>query len=264
MSGIARRTFLFLSVLAAGFSVPISVRAADPPVIAAAASLNFALAEVAELFARETEQTVRLSFGSSGNLVRQIAQGGQYEMFLSADEEYVARLVEQGLTIGRGDVYAVGRIVLFAPDGAPFEPDPDMNGLREAVLSGRIRRLAIANPEHAPYGRAAREALMRQGLWDSLENRLVLGENVSQAAQFATSGSTDGGIFAYSLARSPNVAERGRFVLLPEQLHAPLRQRMVLLRRAGDVAKRFYGFVQQPAAREVFVRYGFLPPPASE
>ncbi|HEX6981007.1 MAG TPA: molybdate ABC transporter substrate-binding protein [Alphaproteobacteria bacterium] len=242
----------------------MTVHAADAPVIAAASSLNFALADVADLFARETGQTVRLSFGSSGNFVRQIAQGGPFEMFLSADEEYVARLVAQGLTIGRGDVYAVGRIVLFAPDGAPFEPDPEMNGLREAVLSGRVRRLAIANPELAPYGRAARESLMHKGLWDSFKDRLVLGENVSQAAQFATSGSADGGIFAYSLALSPNVAGRGRFVLLPEHLHAPLRQRMVLMRRAGDVAKRFYGFVQQPAAREIFARYGFQPPRPGE
>ena len=103
-----------------------------------------------------------------------------------------------------------------------------------------MKKLAIANPEHAPYGRAAREALQKTGLWDAAQPKLVLGENVSQAAQFAVGGAAQGGIFAYSLALAPAIADRGRYVLLPADLHAPLAQRMVLLKRAGDDARAFY------------------------
>lgn len=238
--------------------------AADGPVIAAASDLKFALTDVADLYARETGRAVRISFGSSGNFARQIAQGGPFEMFLSADESYVQFLVERNLTLGAGDLYAVGRLVFFVPNSSPITADAELADLRAALADGRLRRFAIANPEHAPYGRAAREVLMKAGLWPAIESRLVLGENIAQAAQFATTGAAEGGIFAYSLALAPNVASLGRYVLLPQSMHAPLRQRMVLLRKAGDTARHFYGFVQQPPARAIFERYGFILPRAGE
>jgi molybdate transport system substrate-binding protein len=123
-----------------------------------------------------------------------------------------------------------------------------------------VRRFAIANPEHAPYGRAAQEVLETAGLWSAIQKRLVLGENVSQAAQFATTGGADGGIFAYSLALSPAVGRLGRFVLIPEWMHRPLRQRMVLLKTAGPTAEAFYAFVRGADARRIFDRYGFVLP----
>jgi molybdate transport system substrate-binding protein len=135
-----------------------------------------------------------------------------------------------------------------------------MAGLKQAIDGNLVRRFAIANPEHAPYGRAAEQALRKLGLWDALQGKLVLGENVSQAAQFATSGSTQGGIFAYSLALAPGVAQQGQYVLLPEDLHAPLRQRMVLVKGAGETARAFYAYLQQPAARKILTQYGFVLP----
>jgi molybdate transport system substrate-binding protein len=232
----------------------------DNPAIAAASDLKFALEDIAAHFRADTKKAVRLSFGSSGNYFRQIGQGAPFQLFLSADEDFVFRLHEAGRTEDRGTLYATGRIVLFAPQDSPLQVDARMTGLRAAIAAGQIRRFAIANPEHAPYGRAAGQALRKLGLWETLQGRLVLGENVSQAAQFAVSGSTQGGIFAYSLALSPEVAKLGRHVLLPEDLHAPLRQRMVLVKGAGETARAFYAWLQQPAARKIFEQYGFVLP----
>jgi molybdate transport system substrate-binding protein len=252
------RVLLIAMMALAAMASPAGAQGA--PTVAAAADLAFALEEVAAAFRAETRQDVKLSFGSSGNFTSQLMQGAPFELFLSADEGFVFRLADAGKTLDRGTLYAEGRIVLFAPKGSPLEPDPAFDGLRAALKEGRIQRLAIANPEHAPYGRAAEQALQGQGLWDLVRQKLVLGENVSQAAQFATSGATQGGIFAYSLALSPEVAARGRYALIPADWHAPLRQRMVLMKNAGAVAKAFYAYLQSPAARAVLRKYGFMLP----
>jgi molybdate transport system substrate-binding protein len=262
--GIARALFgwlapsLVVASLLAGLTG--ASRAAEAPNVAAASDLKFALEEIAGQFRRETGLEVKLTFGSSGNFARQIQQGAPFELFLSADESFVFRLADQGLTVDQGDLYAVGRIVLFAPLGSPLAIDEGLDGLARALADGRVKRFAIANPEHAPYGRAAEQALRSRGLWDKVAPALVLGENVSQAAQFATSGSAQGGIFAYSLALAPVVGERGTHVLLPEDGHEPLLQRMVLLKRAGEGARRFHAYLKEPAARAVLRRYGFLLP----
>jgi molybdate transport system substrate-binding protein len=128
------------------------------------------------------------------------------------------------------------------------------------LADGRIQHFAIANPEHAPYGRAAEQALRTQGLWEAIQPKLVLGENVSQAAQFATTGSAQGGILAYSLALSPTVGGLGSYVLIPAEWHEPLRQRMVLMKGAGEAAQAFYRYLQAPAARMIFRKYGFVLP----
>lgn len=230
------------------------------PTIAAASDLKFALDEIAREFRSATGKPVRIAYGSSGNFFRQIAQDAPFELFLSADEDFVFKLADQGLTPDRGALYATGRIVLFAPTGSPVAADERMADLGRAVRDGRLVKFAIANPEHAPYGRAAMQALQKIGVWSAIEPKLVLGENVSQAAQFATSGSTQGGIFAYSLALAPVFADKGKFVLIPETLHDPLRQRMVLTRKATPAARDFYQYLQQPAARAMFRRYGFVLP----
>ena len=235
-------------------------RAEEAPVIVAAADLKFALTEVAQHLREETGQAVKLTFGSSGNFFTQIEHGAPFQVFLSADEGYVAKLSARGLTRDEGALYAVGRIVVFAPTGSSLKVDGALAGLGAALGEGRISRFAIANPEHAPYGRAAREALKAAGLWSRIEPSLVLGENAGQAMQFATSGSTEGGIVPLSLVLAPELANRGTWALLPESLHAPLRQRMVLLKGAGAAADAFYDYVQTPAARAILERYGFVLP----
>ena len=239
---------------------PGPVRAAEVPVVAAAADLQFALAEVAEAFSRATSFRVRLALGSSGNFTRQIIQGAPIEVFFSADEGYVRELAERSLTADNGRIYAIGRLVLYAPTGSPVQADPDMDDLAAAVADGRLRKLAIANPDHAPYGRAARAALTRKGLWEKLQGRLVFGENISQAAQFALSGTVEAGVIAQSLAISDRMARAGTFAVLHPSLYPPLRQKMVLLRGAGQTARRFYEYVQSEPARAAFERYGFALP----
>lgn len=240
--------------------VPLANSAAASPIIAAAASLRFALAEVATSFTSKTGASVRFSFASSGNLSRQIRQGAPFELFLSADEDYVTSLSRGGHTMDEGILYALGRLAVFTPKGSLLDIDADLSGLGKALHGGLIHRFAIANPEHAPYGRAAREALQHAGLWDAIQSRLVLGENVSQAAQFAISGSCEGALIAQSLALSPGVSSRGKSRLVPAGWHNPLRQRMVLLPAAGEISRAFYAYLQEAQAGEIFLRHGFASP----
>lgn len=237
--------------------LPAAAYGQEAPLIAAASDLQFALTEIAADFRSETGLEVRLTFGSSGNLARQIQQGAPFQMFLSADEQFVFDLADKGLTRDRGALYAIGHIVLFAHRDSPLAARLSAQGLREALAGGVIKRFAIANPEHAPYGRAAQQWLERQGLWDALSQRLALGENASQAAQFAASGSCEAGIIPYSLALVPRIGEAGRFLRLPADEHSPVRQRMTLLASAGAQAERFYRYMQGPAARRVMRRHGF-------
>lgn len=247
-------------MLAFALTIFSGLARADEPAIAAASDLKFALDEIAQSFSKETGKTVRIAYGSSGNFVTQIKNGAPFQMFLSADEDYVFRLAKDGLTRNEGSLYAVGRIVLFAGTASAVQVDEKLKGLAMFVQEGKLQRFAIANPDHAPYGRRAEEALKKAGLWDAVKPKLVLGENISQAAQFAVSGSADAGIIALSLAMAPQMARLGRYAVIPESWHAPLNQRMVLLKNAGDVAHAFYAYLQQPAARAVFNRYGFTLP----
>ena len=228
--------------------------------VAAASDLQFALTAVSEQFTTATGDRVDLVFGSSGTLTRQIQDGAPFSLFFSADEAFVERLVQGGHARGPGRLYATGRIVLFAPPGSPMVPAEGLDGLARLIKAKQVSRFAIANPEHAPYGRAAEQALRARGLWDALQPSLVLGENVSQAAQFAAGGDTVGGIIAYSLVLAPVMRDRGTHHLIPADTHAPLRQRMVLLKNAGPIAERFYTYVQSAAARATLATYGFAPP----
>ncbi|HXG78186.1 MAG TPA: molybdate ABC transporter substrate-binding protein [Methyloceanibacter sp.] len=237
-----------------------SARADNAPVIAAASDLQFALAEAAQDFTRRTGREVKLSFGSSGNFSRQIEQGAPFQLFLSADEDFALGLAAKGLTEGEGALYAIGRIVIFAPEGSPLAADGELSGLDAALKRGEIARFAIANPEHAPYGARAVEALRHAGLWEGIKDKLVLGENASQAAQFAASGNAQGGIIPYSLALAPSIRPLGTFALIPAEWHAPLRQRMALIKGAGETARAFYAYLQGPDGRAILRRYGFLLP----
>ena len=234
--------------------------AADAPLVAAASDLQFALNEIAATFERDTGKAVRIVYGSSGNFRRQIVEGGPFELFLSADQAYVMALAREGYMIDDGVPYAIGRLVLVVPEGSGLKLDPTLRDVGAAAADGRLRKFAIANPEHAPYGRAAQEALSAAGVWESVRGDLVLGENIAQAAQFATSGSAQGGIVALSLALAPGVLRSARYVVIPDAMHKPLVQRMALTKRATERAREFYRYLQQPAARAVFRRYGFALP----
>ena len=255
---------ILLAVFVAGLAGALvrtnATAAQDVPTIAAASDLQFALSDVAATFRQETGREVKIAFGSSGNFFRQIRQRAPFEMFLSADEKFVADLTAEGLTENEGNLYAMGRIALIVPHGSPLKADGTLTDLRAALADGRLQRFAIANPEHAPYGRRAEEALRHAGLWEAIEDKLVLGENVSQAAQFATSGGAEAGIIAYSLALAPDVSKLGEHALIPEDWHEPLRQRMVLLKGAGETARLFHDFVKSSKGRDILKGYGFVLP----
>jgi molybdate transport system substrate-binding protein len=258
---VRRRWLAPLGLLALLLATPLSAPRAQPlPTVAAASDLKFALEEVAAQFERETGHKLRLVFGSSGNFYAQILQGAPFHLYLSADEDFVFKLADAGKTADRGRLYARGRIGLMVPTGSPLQPDGELKDLGAALKDGRLRKLAIANPAHAPYGQRAEEALRHAGLWEAIHPKLVLGENISQAAQFATSGSAQGGIIAQSLALAPSVARLGRFALIPQEWHRPLLQRMVLLNGAPPAARAFYEYIGTPAAQAVMQRYGFAMP----
>ncbi|WP_290648103.1 molybdate ABC transporter substrate-binding protein [Aquisalimonas sp.] len=234
---------------------------ADRAIVAAASDLQFALEGVAERFEAEHGQSVRLNFGSSGNFRRQIAQGAPFELYLSADEAYVMALYDEGHTVEAGVLYALGRLVFMAPADNPADVvDGSLRPLRARLEAGELRRIAIANPEHAPYGVAAREALQTAGIWDDIKPYLIYGENDSQAARLALSGEADGGLVAYSLALAPALKQRASHDLLAADMHAPLRQRMVLTNRAGETARAFYAYMQGEQVRAILAEYGFVVP----
>ncbi len=242
-----------LAVVATG-SPP---RADEAPVIAVASSLQFAIDDLTAAFAKREGAQVTVVLGASGNLARQIRQGAPFELFLSADEQLSEALARDGLAQDPGVIYAEGRLALFVPHGSPLAANPDLGDLAAALADGRLRRFAIANPDHAPYGARAREMLENAGIWEAIAPRLVIGETVAQAAQFAASGNAEGGLIAASLAGSPELAARGTFALISANRHAPLRQRMVLLMNARSVARDFYLFVQGPEAQSILEANGF-------
>ncbi|GAA0627804.1 molybdate ABC transporter substrate-binding protein [Halomonas beimenensis] len=260
-----RRWAACLALCVLPWLVPVQ-SLAEAPRVAAASSLQFVLPELRHAFRDATGQDVRVTFGASGNLSRQIVQRAPFELFLSADEANVRALEAAGITEGEGRVYAVGRLVwLQAPGRGPLPPPEDpLGAVREALAdraAGQGRpRLALANPEHAPYGIAARQALSRAGLWEATAPLRVLGENVSQAARFALADEARGGLVAYSLALAPALAERAEYVPIPADWHAPLRQRMALLEGSGDTARAFYAWLQGEEARKILARHGFQSP----
>ena len=244
---------------AAGIAVP-GFTAPQPIRVAAASDLKFALTALCQNFTQATGQAVDLQFGSSGNLARQITQGLPLDIFMSADEALVFSLFDGGLTPDKGALYGTGRIALILPKNSALQLPKNESESRLGLANQLqpIRKFAIANPEHAPYGRAAKEALQNLGLWEPLQAKLVLGDNISQATQFVTSGAAQAGITALSLALAPEVAtQSGGYWLLPAPLHAPLKQRMVLLKSAQPAAKALFDYLQTPAAKDVLAKYGF-------
>lgn len=231
--------------------------------VAAAADLNAAAKEFIADFERRTGHTVKLSLGSSGNFHAQIRNGAPFDVFLSADLNYVRDLEKANLTEpGSSFVYAIGRIVLWVPRNSTL----DVRGLgMKALLQPQARRIAIANPDHAPYGRAAVSAMEKAGVYAAAKNKLVLGENISQTAQFVQSGSADIGIIALSLALADSMRSAGIYWEIPLDSYPPMEQGAVLLaqaRRAGHLAaaREFLDALRGTTGQTILRRYGFSLP----
>ena len=225
--------------------------------VAAASDLTFVLSRLSADFERDTGQPIAITYGSSGNLARQIEQGLPMDLFLSADESLVMRLAQSGWAQDAGVVYATGQLAWVVSASAQAALDPDLKGLLSSLRGGK---LAMANPAHAPYGRAARAALQSALLWDRVQAQLVLGENVSQATQFVSSGAAQAGLVALSLAQASELSSQLRYVRVNSRLHPPIIQRMALRRGASPAAMQFYMYLQSAAAKKLFAAHGLGSP----
>ncbi len=228
--------------------------------VAAAADMSAALPELVDAYTKKTGQTVKLSFGASGNLTNQIENGAPFDIFFSADEQYPQQLIKEGLaskdTLYR---YAVGRLVLWIPNDSPLVLSE--LGIK-ALLDPSIKKIAIANPATAPYGRAAEATLRHYEIYDKVSSRLVVGENIRQAAQFVQSGNAQAGLIALSHALAPALNAQGRYWKVPLDAYPTLNQAAVVLTRSKqpDAARKFLDFLRTPEATSLLTSYGFSLP----
>jgi len=229
--------------------------------VAAAADLSFALNDIVQEFYKEhPDAKVNVAYGSSGNLFAQIDNGAPFDVFLSADIDFPRKLIENKKAVADSLFsYAVGRVVVWVPNDSPIKVEK--LGI-EALLAPSVRKIAIANPEHAPYGRAAVAGMKKLGVYDKVSGKLVLGENIAQAAQFVESGAADIGLIALSLAVSPKMKGEGRYWEVPLDAYPRLEQAGVILSasKLPDLAREFCAVMVGPQGRETLRRYGFILP----
>lgn len=251
----------FIKSLAAGlvtaFLSLAPAQAAEKVTIAAAADLKFAMDEIAATFRKaHPGDDVDVIYGSSGKFHTQIQQGAPFDIFFSADVGFARELKAAGQAITEPKLYAIGRIVLWSAAR-------DASKMTLADLTDpSIKKIAIANPQYAPYGKRAEEALRAVGLWDTLQDKLVFGENIAQTAQYAQSGAADIGIIALALAVNEELASKGGYALVPDDKHSPLEQAYVVTKHGegNALASAFAAYMATPDARHIMTRYGFVLP----
>jgi molybdate transport system substrate-binding protein len=255
-----RNWFLVFPLIVSILFARGEVRAQEKEIrIAAAADLKFAMGELSKKFEKQAGTTVNVTYGSSGNFFSQFQNGAPFDLFFSADIEYPRKLEAAGL-VEPGSLYeyAIGGIVIWTPSDAKVDVG---KGGWKSLLDASVEKIAIANPEHAPYGRAAVAALQKAGIYDSVKSKLVYGENISQAAQFVQSGNAQAGIVAKSLAVSPAMRDGKRWEI-PADMHPALEQGAVILKDARNkiAARAFLEFVKSPSGRAILTNYGFEVP----
>ena len=227
--------------------------------VAAASDLQSAMQEIGVRFQKETGKTVKVIYGSSGNFLQQIQNGAPFDMFFSANLDYPKKLEAGGLTeAGTFYQYATGKIVVWVPNDSKL----DISSGLSSLVNPAVKKVAIANPLHAPYGQAAVAAMKSENVYEKLASKFVLGENISQTASFVLSGSVDAGVIALSLAVSPNLKDKGRFAEIPAKDYPPIEQACVILKssRHKDAAKAFLSFIKSSAIADLFRAYGFSVP----
>lgn len=230
--------------------------AAQAITVAAAADLQFAMQDVAARFQKEAGKTVKLIYGSSGNFFQQIQNGAPFDMFFSANLDYPKKLESAGMIVsGSYYQYARGKIVIWVPNESKLDISSGLQGL----TNSSVKKIAVANPQQAPYGQAAVAAMQKENIYDQVKDKLVLGENISQTASFVVSGSADVGIVALSLAVSPNMKGRGRYVEIPVGEYPPIEQACVILTSSKnkETAEKFLSFIETAEVADTLKRYGF-------
>jgi molybdate transport system substrate-binding protein len=253
-------SLIALLTLVLAISAPSAKAAGREINVAAAADLSSALQEIAADYEKRTGISVKISYGASGALTQQIQNGAPFDVFFSADMDYPRQLIASGLaesaTLYR---YAVGRLVLWVPADSPL--DVEHKGM-DVLLDPSVKKIAIANPQHAPYGRAAAATLKHYGMYEKVSERLVLGENISQAAQFAESGNAQVGFVALAHAAAPSMRGKGKYWIVPAEAYPPLDQGVVVISRSPhkEDAAAFIAYVKTPEVGAVLRRYGFTVP----
>ncbi len=248
---------LLKTLLVAGAVFATGLAHAEKITIAAAADLKFAMDEIVSNFRKgNPTDEIEVIYGSSGKFHTQVQQGAPYDLFFSADIGFPRELAKAGLAGSEVKPYAFGRIVLWSQslDASKLTLD--------SLTDPKIARIAIANPKHAPYGKRAEEALRSSKLWEKIEPKLVYGENIAHTAQFVQTGNAQVGIIALALAVNPELASKGGYYLIPDNLHAPLEQGFVITKRAegNALARRFAAYMGDKTTRAVMTRYGFVLP----
>lgn len=249
-----------LLLLISGRAISTAESSAREINVAAAADLSSALQEVADTYEKRTGVAVKLSFGASGALTQQIQNGAPFDIFFSADMDYPKQLIADGHAESSSLFrYAVGRLVLWVPSDSPL--DVEHKGI-DVLLDPSVKKIAMANPQHAPYGRAAAAALKHYGLYEKVSDRLVLGENISQAAQFVESGNAQVGFVALAHAVAPAMQGKGKFWMVPADAYPPLDQGVVLIAHSphSEDAKAFLEYVKTAEVAATLRRYGFRLP----
>ncbi|MEX2525422.1 MAG: molybdate ABC transporter substrate-binding protein [Gammaproteobacteria bacterium] len=247
------KRFLLLFIL----SVPAAPAWAETPLVAVASNMTHALKDIVEQYRKAEGKNVKLTFGSSGNFTRQIQQGAPYDVFLSAAESYVAILAEKKLLAGEPRAYVHGRIGFFIPDNSSLRETTNLAELFNRMHYGDYRRIAIANPEHAPYGIAAEQALQNGGVWSISKSKLMIAENAAQVAQYVLSGGVDAGIIPESFTRLPMIRKNGRFLAIPETLHQPITHYLAVLKGSGQAGKDFVTYLYGKNAMSILLKYGY-------
>jgi molybdate transport system substrate-binding protein len=254
------RRLSLIALLAVGFVSQLSW--AQEITVAAAADLQFAMQDVAARFQKETGKTVNVTYGSSGNFFQQIQNGAPFDMFFSANLDYPKKLEAAGLIEpGSFYPYANGKIVIWVKD----ESRLDLKSGMQVLLDPSVKKIAVANPQHAPYGQAAVAAMQKANIYEKVKDRFVLGENISQTASFVVSGAADVGIVALSLALSPNMKDKGRYAEVPGTEYPPIAQACVILKssRNKETAGQFLSYFKSDAVGDVLRTYGFDVPVGS-
>jgi molybdate transport system substrate-binding protein len=252
------KSIFVLCFLAWSFLSPISY--AQSVTVAVASNLKPAFEEIFKGFSQSNPQSknIRVVYGSSGNLSSQMKHGAPYELFISADEAYPLRLVEAGLTRDRGVVYASGHLALITNVAAGLRLSSDPDGIHSLLRDAK--KIAIANPDLAPYGRASVQYLQAIGLWDELQSRVIFAENISIAAVYVSTGAAKVGITALSLAKSSELSQQIQYLALPDNLYAPIKQRMVLKRDPSPIAIALYDYLQGSVAKQILRNNGYSVP----
>ena len=254
------RRLSLIAIIAASLIPQVSV--AQEITVAAAADLQFAMQDVAARFQKETGKTVKVTYGSSGNFFQQIQNGAPFDMFFSANLDYPKKLEAAGLIEpGSFSPYANGKIVMWVKNDSKL----DLKSGMQALLDPTVKKIAVANPQHAPYGQAAVAAMQKANIYEKVKDKFVLGENISQTASFVVSGAADVGIVALSLALSPNMKDKGRYVEVPKTEYPPIEQACVILRSSKnkETAGQFLSFFKSDAVADVLKTYGFDVAPGS-